>query len=379
MRRRSPPSSTPTLPCSSPAAIAAYLPPVSPATTPPLTPEPTAVPIQLATALRLHAATVSAFVKTQAPVSLHMQLLAQTMWELLLQALHALTVRPSLASALLSIVHECGLLLLSIPAVYNVGQLESVRLMSWLFANDCDLVACTLQRMHQLLAVECRMAHLPSTLLPALDAKPPPPSFVTEEGVRLLAVVGPLSSLSRKWRVHTLARLRDDTLASLAAVPSFAQVDDHRRLQAALHALQQASHQLLQQLRALGGVSTERTQVGLVRAMMGLVGQAVVQRVLDVKDISVEVGKGMERLLQEVNGKEVREAAGDVLQECGGWKRLEAVQLLIGSEQTLVKLGAQFDAGLFASLGKAEMQSLIAALYEDTAQRQQFLDKITRT
>ena len=361
-----------------PTALAAYAGGAGAPTS--VTPEPVAVPVTLAWALQMHGDALTAFVHTQAPVSLHMHLLALTLWEVTVQALHALAVSTSLASSLLSVVHDCALLLLSIPSVYNVQQLEDVRLMSWLFANDCDFIAFSLQRMHQLVAVECLMSHTSSrTLLSAVKAEPPPPSLASKEGLRLLSVVAPLHTQARKWRVHTLTRMRDDTVASLNALPSFAGLDDHRHLSSTLHSLHQALHQLLQQLRALSSVSRASTHALLARTMVELVGEELVRRVLEVGDISVEVGKGMERVANEVNTAEVRDAAGSGLDECEGWKRLLAVQRVIGSEQTLLNLSAQFDAKRFTSLAKDELQRLIAALYVDSPQRQQLLAKISRS
>ena len=362
-----------------PNAMAAYLGGAG-GQTPSVTPEPTAVPVTLAWALQLHGDALAAFIHSQSPVSLHMHVFALTLWEVTVQALHALTLSTSLASSLLSIVHDCALLLLSIPSVYNVQQLEDVRLMSWLFANDCDFVAFSLQRMHQLLAVECLIAPASSrTLLSAVKAERPPSSFTSKEGLRLLAVVAPLQAQARKWRVHTLTRLRDDTLASLNAVPSFAGLDDHRHLSFTIHSLHQALHQLLQQLRALSSVSRPSTHALLARTMVELVAEGVVGRVLEVGDISVEVGKGMESVVKEVNTPEVKESAVPGLEDCEGWKRLVAVQRVIGSEQTLINLALQFDAKLFAALTKDELQRLIAALYVDSPQRQQLLAKISRS
>ena len=340
------------------------------------TPEPVAAPPVQLLPLRLQARVLSSYLASQSPISLHVCLYSATLFELLGQSLHAYTVSPDLSTSLLAVLCDCVLLILSIPGVYNSDELQSVSYMSWLYANDCSYIAVCVERMAAFVVTECRLAAVSSaSFFPSIGGTAPPPQFASDAAMRLLALVEPLRAVSQHWRRHTLTQLTSSVISSLDALPPFTSLDSPATLRITLSSLQQTIHTLTRSLRSLKDVERADGRQLIGRRLVERLCDAVVSRVLAVEDVGIEETKGMEAAVAAVNCGEVREVVGGGW-EGRGWRRLEAVQLLIGSEQTLVKMEAEWEAGMLSALEAAEVCGWIRALYQDSVGRQRLLQKI---
>ena len=339
------------------------------------TPEPVAAPPVQLLPRRLQARVLSSYLASCSPVSLHACLYSSTLFELLGQSLHAYAVSPDLSSSLLSTLYDCILLLLSIPAVYNSDQLQSVGYMSWLYASDCAYLAACVERMAAFIVSESRLAPISSaSFFPSIGGQAPPLKFASEAAVKLLALVEPLRAVSQHWKRHTLTQLTSTVMTSLDALPRFTSLDSPNTLRSTLSSLEQTIHTLTRSLRALKDVERAEGLQLIARRLVERLCDAVVGRVLAVEDVGIEETKGMETAVAAVNCTEVREVIGSGW-EGTAWRRLEAVQLLIGSEQTLVKIEAEWEAGMLSALDAAEVSGWIRALYQDSANRQRLLQK----
>ena len=341
------------------------------------TPEPVPAPAVQLLPLRLQARVLSSYLASHSPISLHACLYSATLFELLGQSLHAHTVSASLCSSLLSTLCDCVLLVLSIPGVYNSDQLQSVGYMSWLYASDCSYLAVCVEQMAAFVVTETRLAAISSaSFFPSIQGTAPPAQFASEAAVRLLALVEPLRAVSLHWKRHTLTQLTSSVISSLDALPPFTSLDSPVTLRATLSSLQQTIHTLTRSLRALRDVERAEGRQLIGRRLVARLCDAVVGRVLSVQDVGIEEAKGMEAAVAAVNCGEVRELVGGGWQG-REWRRLEAVQLLIGSEQTLVKIEAEWEAGMLSVLEAAEVSGWIRALYQDSANRQRLLQKLS--
>ena len=340
------------------------------------TPEPVAAPPVQLLPLRLQARVLSSYLASHSPISLHACLYSATLFELLGQSLHAYTVSPDLSSSLLSTLCDCILLLLSIPGVYNSDQLQSVGYMSWLFASDCSYMVVCVERMASFIVTECRLAPLSSaSFFPSIGGTAPPLRFASEAAVRLLALVEPLRAVSQHWKRQTLTQLTTAVITSLDVLPPFTSLDSPATLRTTLSLLQQTINTLTRSLRSLKDVEHTAGRQLIARRLIGRLCDAVVDRVLAVEDVGIEEARGIEAAVAAVNCGEVREVVGGGW-EGAAWRRLQAVQLLIGSEQTLVAIEAEWEAGGLSVLSGAEVCGWIRSLYQDSGNRQRLLQKI---
>ena len=341
------------------------------------TPEPVAAsPVQLLP-IRLQARVLSSYLASCSPISLCACLYSATLFELLGQSLHAYTVSPELCFSLLSTLCDCILLVLSIPGVHNSDQLQSVGYMSWLYASDCSYLAVCVERMAAFIVTECRLTPISSaSFFPSIGGTAPELKFASEAAVRLLALVEPLRAVSQHWKRHTLTQLTSAVITSLDSLPAFTSLDSPNTLRTTLSSLQQTIHTITRSLRSLKDVERLEGRQLIGRRLVERLCDAVVDRVLAVEDVGIEEAKGMEQAVAAVNCGEVRELIGSGW-DGRAWRRLEAVQLLIGSEQTLVKIESEWEAGMLSVLDAVEVCGWIRALYQDSANRQRLLQKIS--